>query len=346
MVKRSSRREKTTRRATFVSAPSGERMRLRLSKREWVVDATHPVLTFGRAADNDIVVENECVSRRHGSVQYRNGKVFVADASTNGTYVVRRGARVLYLHDEAAIVDGKGTLELGNRGIGAIGYAVDVLDADGRAWQPPEPIETQPAEGDGARYVFRRQGDYWTVAFGGPILHLKDSKGLRFIAYLLAHPDREFHVVDLALGGINAPPSSLNAGAALSQGLTISHETGGLPALDRKAKVAYKRRIAELRGELAEAERLNDIGQAARAREELEVLSDQLVADVGLGGRDRQAGSAAERARVMVTVRVKSAIGKLHKCDPSLGHHLATSIRTGRLCSYHPDPHKPLPWAL
>src|SRR5271166_1067315 len=49
--------------------------------------------------------------------------------------------------------------------------------------------------------IFRKEGEYWTVGYGGKSLRLKDTKGLGYLAHLLRHPSVEFHVLDLA-GGI------------------------------------------------------------------------------------------------------------------------------------------------
>src|SRR5215470_9681955 len=49
--------------------------------------------------------------------------------------------------------------------------------------------------------VFRKEGGYWTVGYGGHITRLKDTRGLGYIAHLLRHPGAEFHVLDLH-GGI------------------------------------------------------------------------------------------------------------------------------------------------
>jgi hypothetical protein len=47
-------------------------------------------------------------------------------------------------------------------------------------------------------------------------------------------------------------------------------------------------------------------GGSSQAREEIEALTQRLAAAMGLGGRDRPAGSAAERARSTVTQRLSS----------------------------------------
>jgi hypothetical protein len=49
--------------------------------------------------------------------------------------------------------------------------------------------------------VFRKEGEYWTVGYGGKAFRLKDTKGIGYLAHLLRHPAAEFHVLDL-VGGI------------------------------------------------------------------------------------------------------------------------------------------------
>jgi hypothetical protein len=57
---------------------------------------------------------------------------------------------------------------------------------------------------------------------------------------------------------------------------------------------------------------------------------------VGLGGRARRAGSAAERARSAVQRRIKNALGRIADADPELGAVLSRSVRTGNFCVYLP----------
>jgi hypothetical protein len=116
--------------------------------------------------------------------------------------------------------------------------------------------------------------------------------------------------------------------------------------LDTRACEQYRKRIGELREELTEADRLNDGYRATRLRCELESLGDQLVAAVGLGGRLRKAASHSERARLMVTKAIKAAIAKIRGRDVALGHHLATSIKTGNFCVYDPGPDCSTAWQL
>jgi hypothetical protein len=57
---------------------------------------------------------------------------------------------------------------------------------------------------------------------------------------------------------------------------------------------------------------------------------------VGLGGRSRRAGSAAERARSAVQRRIKNALERIEETSPTLGAHLARSVKTGNFCVYRP----------
>src|SRR4030095_14272754 len=48
---------------------------------------------------------------------------------------------------------------------------------------------------------FRREGEYWTIGRADASFRLRDTKGLGYLATLLRHPGREFHVLDLVRGG-------------------------------------------------------------------------------------------------------------------------------------------------
>ena len=107
--------------------------------------------------------------------------------------------------------------------------------------------------------------------------------------------------------------------------------------LDEQAVQSYRRRLLELREELDEAEGFADAGRADRAREEIDFLTEELARAVGLGGRDRRAGAAAERARTAVQKRLRNAIRRIEEGLPELGRHLDQAIRTGTFCGYLPD---------
>jgi hypothetical protein len=182
----------------------------------------------------------------------------------------------------------------------------------------------------------RRHGDVWEICSGGNEFHLKDAKGLQHLALLLANPGKEFHALEL-VGGVAA---GAPAGAAQDALLTVQRggEAAPGPALDPRAKAEYRQRITDLQEEIEEGEAFNDPERVSRARDELEFLSRELSAAVGLGGRDRRTGAAAERARVNVTRALRATVERIAEQDEALGHHLNTCVRTGVFCSYNPGP--------
>jgi hypothetical protein len=145
------------------------------------------------------------------------------------------------------------------------------------------------------------------------------------LAQLVEQPGREIHALDLASDG----PGDGAAGGAIDLG-----DAGAV--IDREARAAYRERIAALREELAEAERFCDSARAERIRDELDALTQQIAAAVGIGGRERRSGSAGERARSAVQRRIREAIKKIGEHDAGLGRHLDWAVRTGTFCAYEP----------
>jgi hypothetical protein len=208
------------------------------------------------------------------------------------------------------------------------------------------PAAAEAAGPEGARNLFRREGEYWTVVFEGSVVRLRDTKGLRHLARLLTHPGQEFHAVDLEAAQSRPSPAAVGAGGRAGGGeLAVRPDLGDAGALlDATAKAAYRARLAELRAELEEAEGFNDPARAAKARQEMEFLVAELARAMGLGGRDRRAASHAECARLNATRAIRAAMANLAEANPALGRHLSSTVRTGRYCSYTPDPRLPIAW--
>jgi hypothetical protein len=168
---------------------------------------------------------------------------------------------------------------------------------------------------------------------------------LRYLARLLANPGVEVHAIELVAGseggGDTTAPVALAAGLEIQSGA----DSAG-PLLDSSAKASYRERLEELRLDIDEAESFNDPERAARAREEMDFIARELAGAVGLGGRDRQAGSNAERARVNATRAIRSAIKRIADYDENLGRELEATVRTGTFCAYEPDPRRPIEWTV
>jgi hypothetical protein len=200
---------------------------------------------------------------------------------------------------------------------------------------------------EAGRNLFRREGQYWTVCYEGAVVRLRDAKGLRHLARLLADPGRELLAVDLeAAEGPPAPAAPLGSRAGGGEPELVARRDLGDAGvlLDATARAAYQARLGELEAELEEAEGGNDAARATTARRERDFLVQELGRAVGLGGRDRRAASHAERARLNATRAIRAAMANLARVNPALGRHLAATIRTGRYCAYLPDPRAPIAW--
>jgi tetratricopeptide (TPR) repeat protein len=190
---------------------------------------------------------------------------------------------------------------------------------------------------------FHREADVWTVSFAGRAARLKDTKGLRDIAILLARPGTEVHCSELIAAGEGSASPTAPSWELVEAGLS----TGGARAnevLDQRARDAYRARVVELQEDLDEAEASNDPERAARARVEMDFLTTELARAYGLGGRIRKAGDPTERARKAVAERIRASIARVAAAHPALGRHLENSIRTGIFCSYRPE--TPVDWKL
>jgi len=198
--------------------------------------------------------------------------------------------------------------------------------------------EVRPAA---AAATLRPEGEYWSVAFGDAAFRLKDSKGLGYLARLVAESGREFHALDLVTETAGGGPA-----ARPDDGLSVDAGGGTGPALDATAKAAYRSRLADLEATIDEAEAAGDSERAARARDERDAIAVELAGAVGLGGRDRPTASAAERARLNVTRALRSAVARIGEHSPELGTHLDRSVRTGIFCAYEPDPQSRVEWRL
>jgi tetratricopeptide (TPR) repeat protein len=166
----------------------------------------------------------------------------------------------------------------------------------------------------------------WRIGCGDVEVRLPPSVGLDYLAELLAHPGRPFHVLDLTA-------RRDTAGAA---------DSGAL--LDGRARAEVRARMHQLAARLEEAEERHDAGASETLRGELERLEDELARALGLGGRARRVGDPVERARKSVYNRIQSAIKRIEGELPELARHLRHGVRTGRTCVYAPE--SPLDWRV
>jgi len=189
--------------------------------------------------------------------------------------------------------------------------------------------------------TFQRSGEFWSIGVGPDLVRIQDTKGLKYMAALLRQPGVDVYALDLVDGVVDGSgtPRTSRSGERMRNRDTE-------PLLDAATRAAYRQRLADLREEIAEATNHNDVGRQQRLRIEEEQIQQELARAVGLHGRNRPSGSPIERARLNVTRAIKTALRKITEANANLGHLFSTSIRTGSLCSYTPDPRLTIQWNL
>jgi hypothetical protein len=170
-------------------------------------------------------------------------------------------------------------------------------------------------------------GGLWLV--GRDATPVPALRGLGYLRELVGRPGQQIAALDL-VGASGA----------------VVEESGLGELADRQALAAYRKRLADLDAELAEAEEWADAGRLETARAEKDALLDELGRVSGLGGRTRTTGSSAERARVAVKKAITTAIARIESVDEPLARHLRRSVQTGLTCAYEPDPDELQDWVL
>jgi tetratricopeptide (TPR) repeat protein len=271
------------------------------------------------------------VGARLGTLAATMGRLDEAAAHMEAAVAAHRAAgaapfTALAEHELAVVLRRRGEPERADE---LLGHALRTARALGMTPLVERIEAAAPAAGraPAAEARLELEGEFWIARFADREVRLRDRKGMGHLARLVEHPHRELSALELSGAGPAAPG-----------------DAGEL--LDAEAKRAYRARVEELREQLDEAERWNDPERAERAAAELELVSAELSRAVGLGGRDRRAASAAERARVSVTRAIRSAIASIEEQHPDLGRHLADSVRTGTHCRYAPDAGDEVTWRV
>jgi hypothetical protein len=152
------------------------------------------------------------------------------------------------------------------------------------------------------------QPGYWCVTVGADVATVADRVGMRYLARLLACPDRAVPVLALvADDGVPLPNGEAQ------------------DVIDRSTMTALRMRIAELHAQTT----LTDDEDS-----ELQLLTRELAGSLGRGGQARAFADAPERARTAVRKAIKRAIEQIHAASPRVGGHLAERVSTGSVCCY------------
>lgn len=88
-------------------------MILRYRNHSIKVNNDHRGVSLGREEFCDIVVKSSLASRLHTQIELRLGKFFIADQSTNGTYIRFNDGGTVHIIRQEALLTGNGSISLG-----------------------------------------------------------------------------------------------------------------------------------------------------------------------------------------------------------------------------------------
>lgn len=93
--------------------PARAHMTLRYGDRTIELRDLSPPFTMGRDRQNDLIIDDEWVSRNHASIEFRKGFFILVDRSTNGTYLTTDGDDELRVHRDEVLLRKSGVISLG-----------------------------------------------------------------------------------------------------------------------------------------------------------------------------------------------------------------------------------------
>jgi 7-cyano-7-deazaguanine synthase in queuosine biosynthesis len=198
---------------------------------------------------------------------------------------------------------------------------------------------------------FRKRGAVWEARFQGrnTICLLNVDKGAEYINLLLAFPDREASVYEIACGSaVNAidlpshsgvAPEDIEEGFQVTQGVPLG-DAGDVA--DRRALNECKQRAQELFGEMEDARELGDHARIEEIETEMAALVKFIESGKGLGGRQRKAGDKRKNVRDAFRNAVDRAIKQIEKYDKPLAQHLKDTIKISNEVVYRPG--IPITW--
>jgi len=99
--------------SVVLSKPVEALMHLTYRDRTLTVSQERPSVFLGRSATADISVDETLASRQHAKVEYRKGKFYIVDQSTNGTHIRSDDGSESFVRREEAPITGSGVISLG-----------------------------------------------------------------------------------------------------------------------------------------------------------------------------------------------------------------------------------------
>lgn len=91
----------------------GNVLTLKYREQTYKIDESNKKLLMGRDETCQLVFKSDFASRQHANIEFKSSNFILSDHSSNGTYIRGNDGRVIRLNREDTILNGKGTISLG-----------------------------------------------------------------------------------------------------------------------------------------------------------------------------------------------------------------------------------------
>lgn len=198
--------------------------------------------------------------------------------------------------------------------------------------------------------IFRRDGNSWTIAFGGKTITKKLTLGLHHIHYLLGNPSRSFTAMELRASFVRwrRDPKQSEASLVVVAGAGEEMEDGPDAVqlevndlgeeMDARAISECKARIQELEAGLLQARQIGDEAKANECQREVDNIRDYLKKARDPRGRINRMKDRTKIANDSVRNAMERALADLQTAHPSLYEHLRQFMETRVNYCYSPVP--------
>jgi adenylate cyclase len=88
-------------------------LRLNYRDHSYVVNKKHGTVILGREETCQVIVQSDFASRQHVRIEFRLGKFYIVDQSTNGTYIRFKNGNVVCITCDEMMLEGSGSISLG-----------------------------------------------------------------------------------------------------------------------------------------------------------------------------------------------------------------------------------------
>ena len=190
--------------------------------------------------------------------------------------------------------------------------------------------------------VFSFEGGRWVVTYGGKTIYPQDISGIKYLHYLISHPDQAFSPTDLYAGfgerKQRKASNLLTVDEAFHNGVAFASAQSDV-RVDQQGKEEMLARLEQIETEMAAAKLVPDADMIEKlASERLQITEELRKAFTPVGSRRIQEPDLVRRMKA-VDIAIRRAKEKIQRA----GHHdlfrhlsdaIEVKVKSG--CRYSP----------